>query len=206
MPERLLGNMKNPRDRKHPGTLPAAFPRILLHGHPHAVVSVRGLRSSRLRLRSLQVSFPYTPRQRVPSSPQRSGAPGEHARGSADVLKPISPHRPTAGLRSHYQKPRYLLPSEPGPVLSFRMSCNVSILVSSVISFQISAFLQESAGELICQNRPSLLSLTPVSGISPNCFYSELKQTTSPLNSKQCSLRNEIVSTMNFSHFPFSPT
>lgn len=56
-----------------------------------------------------------------------------------------------------------------GRIMSFVLSCNISILVSSVISFQISAFLQESAGELICQNMSSLLSLTPVSGISPNC-------------------------------------
>lgn len=66
-----------------------------------------------------------------------------------------------SGHLAYYRRSR-------GRSLSFPMSCTMSIFVRPAISLQISAFLQESAGELIRRNMHPLLSLTPAPRTSLN--------------------------------------
>lgn len=82
--------------------------------------------------------------------------------------------------------------------------CNMSVSVRPTISSQISARLQESAGELIRRNMSSLLSLTPASRTSLNCLYLQTEQTAPPSNSARRLLRSELVRRRISAIFPFS--
>lgn len=130
---------------------------------------LRALVSDHAAPRLLQVSF-LCPRQAHPVSLWPRGARGSLDSPPQTSPERIWPRRRTAAVQLHYRRGRCTLPTDPGTHRVIHGACNVSIVLSSAISFQISACLQESAGELIRPSTSCLLSLAPGAGISPIVF------------------------------------